>query len=183
MFGVQPTRPATNRVTSAPDRPFDRAFWCRKVRRKAGRGNRSALCGRKLFVELGNFVFCAAFLPEEYRRLEPDSAAAVAAAIEASGADLGFVTLDADAFGRRHGEIDRLRADEAHLPRRGSCRSLIAVGRRFVDEVWELSGRDAAGNAAQGAAVFVDTQGSYVANDKQLVECLKIELVFGLIGT
>ena len=34
--------------------------------------------------------------------------------------------------------------------------------------VWELSERDADGNAAQGTAVFVDTRGSYVASEKQL---------------
>jgi mannose-1-phosphate guanylyltransferase / mannose-6-phosphate isomerase len=48
----------------------------------------------------GNFMFRAAFLLEEYRRFEPDSAAAVAAALAAAGADLGFVTLGADAFAR-----------------------------------------------------------------------------------
>ena len=32
--------------------------------------------------------------------------------------------------------------------------------------VWELSERDAAGNAAHGTAVFVDTRGSYVAERK-----------------
>ena len=35
--------------------------------------------------------------------------------------------------------------------------------------VWELSAPDADGNAAQGKAVFVDTRGSYVAAEKQLV--------------
>ena len=49
----------------------------------------------------GNFVFRAGLLLDEYRRFEPDSAAAVVAAVEASGADLGFVTLDAEAFAAR----------------------------------------------------------------------------------
>jgi mannose-1-phosphate guanylyltransferase/mannose-6-phosphate isomerase len=41
--------------------------------------------------------------------------------------------------------------------------------------VWELSERDAAGNAAKGAAVFVDTRGSYVASEKQLVALLGVD--------
>ena len=61
---------------------------------------RRATSPKAIFGNSGNFVFRAAFLLEEYRRFEPDSTDAVAAAIEASGADLGFVTLDASAFGR-----------------------------------------------------------------------------------
>jgi mannose-1-phosphate guanylyltransferase/mannose-6-phosphate isomerase len=35
--------------------------------------------------------------------------------------------------------------------------------------VWELSARDAAGNAKHGSAVFVESSGCYVASEKQLV--------------
>ena len=50
----------------------------------------------------GNFVFRAGFLLDEYRRFEPDSAAAVAAAVEASGADIGFViSMRQPSAGRR----------------------------------------------------------------------------------
>ena len=45
-------------------------------------------------------MFRARFLLDEYRRFEPDSAAAVAAAVAAAGTDLGFVTLGVDAFTR-----------------------------------------------------------------------------------
>jgi mannose-1-phosphate guanylyltransferase / mannose-6-phosphate isomerase len=43
--------------------------------------------------------------------------------------------------------------------------------------VWELSERDADGNAAQGKAVFVDARSSYVASDKQLVALLGLDNV------
>jgi mannose-1-phosphate guanylyltransferase/mannose-6-phosphate isomerase len=43
--------------------------------------------------------------------------------------------------------------------------------------VWELSNRDAAGNAAKGEAVFVDTRGSSVASEKQLVALLGLDNV------
>jgi mannose-1-phosphate guanylyltransferase/mannose-6-phosphate isomerase len=35
--------------------------------------------------------------------------------------------------------------------------------------VWELSAHDADGNATQGSAVFVNSSGSYVSAEKQLV--------------
>jgi mannose-1-phosphate guanylyltransferase/mannose-6-phosphate isomerase len=41
--------------------------------------------------------------------------------------------------------------------------------------VWELSERDAAGNAARGPAVFLDARGSYVATEKQLVALYGVE--------
>jgi mannose-1-phosphate guanylyltransferase/mannose-6-phosphate isomerase len=43
--------------------------------------------------------------------------------------------------------------------------------------VWELSNRDAAGNAAKGEAVFVDTRGSSVPSEKQLVALLGLDNV------
>ena len=41
--------------------------------------------------------------------------------------------------------------------------------------VWELSGRDALGNAGQGAVEFVDSRGSYAASDKQLVALFGVD--------
>jgi mannose-1-phosphate guanylyltransferase / mannose-6-phosphate isomerase len=41
--------------------------------------------------------------------------------------------------------------------------------------VWELSRRDAAGNAGHGAVEFVDSRGSYVAADKQLVALFGVD--------
>ena len=43
--------------------------------------------------------------------------------------------------------------------------------------VWELSERDADGNAAQGTAIFVDARSSYVASEKQVVALLGLDNV------
>jgi mannose-1-phosphate guanylyltransferase/mannose-6-phosphate isomerase len=43
--------------------------------------------------------------------------------------------------------------------------------------VWELSQRDADGNAAQGAAIFVDSRTSYAASEKQVVAVLGLDNV------
>ena len=47
--------------------------------------------------------------------------------------------------------------------------------RRIDKPVWELSAQEAAGNVAHGPAVFVNTRGSYVATEKQLVALLGAE--------
>jgi mannose-1-phosphate guanylyltransferase/mannose-6-phosphate isomerase len=43
--------------------------------------------------------------------------------------------------------------------------------------VWELSERDADGNAAQGTAIFVDARNAYVASEKQVVTLLGLDNV------
>jgi mannose-1-phosphate guanylyltransferase / mannose-6-phosphate isomerase len=178
MFGVKPTRPATEYGYIRPGpaiRPGLAAIERFVEKPDADTAARYVAVG--YLWNSGNFVFRAAFLLEEYRRFEPDSAAAVAAAIEASGADLGFVTLDADAFGRATAKS----IDYALMERTARAAVMpAAYGWSDVGSwqaVWELSERDASGNAAQGAAVFVDAHGSYVATDKQLVALLGVDNV------
>jgi mannose-1-phosphate guanylyltransferase / mannose-6-phosphate isomerase len=176
MFGVQPTRPATEYgyIRTGPAiRPG--LFGIERFVEKPDAETAARYVAEGYLWNSGNFVFRAAFLLEEYRRFEPDSAAAVAAAIETSGADLGFVTLDADAFGRATAKS----IDYAVMERTDRA-AVMPVSYGWSDvgswqAVWELTERDAAGNAAQGAAVFVDTHGSYVASDKQLVALLGVD--------
>src|ERR1700687_4501463 len=47
----------------------------------------------------GNFMFRAFVLLDEYRSVDAESVQAVSDAVTKAGRDLGFVTLDADAFG------------------------------------------------------------------------------------
>ena len=117
------------------------------------------------------------FLLEEYRRFEPESGAAVEAAIEGAGSDLGFVTLEVDAFSRATAKS----IDYAVMERTERA-AVMPVSYGWSDvgswqAVWELSERDADGNAAQGKAVFVDARSSYVASDKQLVALLGLDNV------
>ena len=96
---------------------------------------------------------------------------------KAPAADLGFVTLDVDAFSRAAAKS----IDYAVMERTERA-AVMPVSYGWSDvgswqAVWELSERDAAGNAAHGPAVFVDTRGSYVATDKQLVALLGLDNV------
>jgi mannose-1-phosphate guanylyltransferase / mannose-6-phosphate isomerase len=94
-----------------------------------------------------------------------------------SGADLGFVTLDADAFGRATAKS----IDYALMERTDRAAVMpVAYGWSDVGSwqaVWELSERDGAGNAAHGPAVFVETHDSYVSSEKQLVALLGVDNV------
>ena len=66
----------------------------------------------------GNFMFRAAVLLDEYRKVDADSVQAVIEAVTKAGRDLGFVTLDADAFANGQADLDRLRGDGKNRARR-----------------------------------------------------------------
>ena len=51
----------------------------------------------------GNFMFRASVLLDEYRNVDAESVQAVTDAVAKAGRDLGFVTLDPDAFGSAKG--------------------------------------------------------------------------------
>jgi mannose-1-phosphate guanylyltransferase/mannose-6-phosphate isomerase len=178
MFGVKPVRPATEYGYIRPG-PVIRPglFAIERFVEKPDAETAARYVAEGYLWNSGNFVFRAGFLLEEYRRFEPESAAAVMAALEASGHDLGFVTLDADGFGRAEAKS----IDYALMERTDRAAVMpVAYGWSDVGSwqaVWELSERDAAGNAARGPAVFVDTQGSYVASEKQLVALLGVDNV------
>jgi mannose-1-phosphate guanylyltransferase/mannose-6-phosphate isomerase len=108
-------------------------------------------------------------LLEEYRRYEPESAAAVTTAVKQAGTDLGFVMLDPASFARATPKS----IDHAVMERTTRA-AVVPASYGWSDigswqAVWELSERNADGNAAQGPAIFIDAKGSYVSSEKQLV--------------
>jgi mannose-1-phosphate guanylyltransferase/mannose-6-phosphate isomerase len=170
MFGVEPTRPATEYGYIRPGAPLASGlFSIERFVEKPDAETAARYVAEGCVWNSGNFVFRAGFLLEEYRRFEPESAAAVEAAIQGAGTDLGFVTLDSDPFGRAAAKS----IDYAVMERTERA-AVMPVSYGWSDvgswqAVWELSRRDANSNATQGKAVFVDARGSYVASDKQLV--------------
>ena len=178
MFGVQPTRPATEYGYIRPAAPIRPGlFAIERFVEKPDAETAVRYVAEGYLWNSGNFVFRAGFLLEEYRRFEPDSSTAVAAAIETSSPDLSFVTLNADAFARA-----APKSIDYALMERTTHAAVMPASYGWSDvgswqAVWELSERDGAGNAARGPATFVDTTGSYVASEKQLVALLGLDNV------
>jgi mannose-1-phosphate guanylyltransferase/mannose-6-phosphate isomerase len=175
-FGVRPTRPATEYgyirggASIGPD-----IFTIEKFVEKPDAATAERYVKEGYLWNSGNFMFRAGLLLDEYKSYEPDSVAAVTAAVENAGADLGFVTLDADQFARAAAKS----IDYAVMERTKRAAVMpVAYGWSDVGSwqaVWELSGRDALGNAGQGSVVFVDSHGSYVSSDKQLVALFGVD--------
>jgi len=117
----------------------------------------------------GNFMFRASVLLDEYRKFDAASLEAVSGAVARAGRDLGFVTLDPTAFGA----AKAISIDYAVMEKTGRA-AVVPVSCGWSDvgswhAVWELSNKDAQGNAAQGRAVFEDSRNCNVSSDKALV--------------
>ncbi|MCW5702944.1 MAG: mannose-1-phosphate guanylyltransferase/mannose-6-phosphate isomerase [Bradyrhizobium sp.] len=117
----------------------------------------------------GNFMFRASVLLDEYRKFDVESIDAVNGAVAKAGHDLGFVILDAETFG----SAKAISIDYAVMEKTGHAAVVpAACGWSDVGSwhtVWELSERDAQGNAARGNAVFEDSRNCMVASDGAVV--------------
>jgi mannose-1-phosphate guanylyltransferase / mannose-6-phosphate isomerase len=175
-FGVRPTRPATEYgYIRAGASIGPEIFAIEKFVEKPDAKTAERYVQEGYLWNSGNFTFRAGLLLDEYRGVEPDSVAAVTAAVETAGTDLGFVMLDAKAFARATAKS----IDYAVMERTKRA-AVMPVSYGWSDvgswqAVWELSKRDALGNSGQGSVLFVDSRGSYAASDKQLVALFGID--------
>jgi mannose-1-phosphate guanylyltransferase/mannose-6-phosphate isomerase len=117
----------------------------------------------------GNFMFRASVLLDEYRSVDAKSVEAIGDAVTRAGRDLGFVTLEPDAFA----SAKAISIDYAVMEKTSRA-AVVPVSCGWSDvgswyAVWELSEKDADGNSAQGAAVFEDSRNCNVSTDKALV--------------
>jgi mannose-1-phosphate guanylyltransferase/mannose-6-phosphate isomerase len=117
----------------------------------------------------GNFMFRASVLLDEYRNVDAESVEMVGDAVSKAGRDLGFVTLDPESFEK----AKAISIDYAVMEKTARA-SVVPVSCGWSDvgswyAVWELSDKDALGNAAKGAVVFEDSRNCNVSTDRALV--------------
>jgi mannose-1-phosphate guanylyltransferase / mannose-6-phosphate isomerase len=117
----------------------------------------------------GNFMFRASVLLDEYRNVDANSVQAIGDAVAKAGRDLGFITLEPDAFA----SAKAISIDYAVMEKTSRA-AVVPVSCGWSDvgswyAVWELSEKDAQGNSAQGAAVFENSRNCNVSTDKALV--------------
>ena len=175
-FGVRPTRPATEYgYIRAGASVGPNIFAIDKFVEKPDAKTAEHYVSEGFLWNSGNFVFRAGLLLDEYKRFETDSLATVVESVERAGSDLGFVILDSESFARAAAKS----IDYAVMERtKNAAVTPVSYGWSDVGSwqaVWELSGRDTLRNSGQGPAVFVDSRGSYVMSDKQLVALYGVE--------
>jgi mannose-1-phosphate guanylyltransferase/mannose-6-phosphate isomerase len=175
-FGIRPDRPATEYGYIQPGAALDAA--ARAVDRFVEKPD---LATAKRYVadgylwNSGNFMFRAKLFLDEYRGFEPATADAVTRAVGSAETDLGFIRLDPQAFSAAIAKsVDYAVMERTRLA------AVVPVSYDWSDvgswqAVWDLSPKDADGNAAHGNAMFVDARGSYAASDKALVALFGVD--------
>ncbi|HWV54420.1 mannose-1-phosphate guanylyltransferase/mannose-6-phosphate isomerase [Pseudorhodoplanes sp.] len=175
-FGVKPDRPATDYGYIRPGESIGGSvFAVERFVEKPDAETAGRYIAEGYLWNSGNFVFRAGDLLGEYAAFEPDTVDATTDAIDAAGSDLGFVTIDANHFAR----AKPISIDYAVMEKTKRA-AVIPVSYGWSDvgswhAVWELSQKDAAGNASQGNAVFVDTRNSFASSEKPLVALFGVQ--------
>jgi mannose-1-phosphate guanylyltransferase / mannose-6-phosphate isomerase len=169
-FGVTPERAATEYGYINPgDAVSGKVRSVKQFVEKPDAAKAAEYVGCGYLWNSGNFMFRASVLLDEYRNVDAASVQAVSDAVTKAGRDLGFVTLDEAAFG----SAKAISIDYAVMEQTKHAAVVpVACGWSDVGSwraVWELSQKDTAGNAAQGAAVFEDARNCNVSTDKALV--------------
>jgi mannose-1-phosphate guanylyltransferase / mannose-6-phosphate isomerase len=150
-FGIKPERAATEYGYVNPgDAISGEVRAVAKFVEKPDQARASEYINAGYFWNSGNFMFRASVLLDEYRKFDAASVYAVTNAVTKAGGDLGFVTLDPESFGAAKAiSIDYAVMEKTAL----AAVAPIACGWSDVGSwhaVWELSEKDAEGNAAQG---------------------------------
>jgi mannose-1-phosphate guanylyltransferase/mannose-6-phosphate isomerase len=169
-FGVKPERPATEYGYISPGDVISGEV--RAVARfveKPDAVKAADYVNSGYLWNSGNFMFPASVLLDEYRKVDAGSVEAISNAVTNAGRDLGFVTLEPQAFG----SAKAISIDYAVMEKTSRA-AVVPVSCGWSDvgswhAVWELSDKDAQGNAAHGTAVFEDSRNCNVTSDSALV--------------
>ncbi|WP_177234879.1 mannose-1-phosphate guanylyltransferase/mannose-6-phosphate isomerase [Bradyrhizobium sp. cf659] len=169
-FGVKPERPATEYGYISPGEVISgEVHAVARFVEKPDAVKAADYVSSGYLWNSGNFMFPATVLLDEYRKVDAASVEAVSNAVNNAGRDLGFVTLEPEAFG----SAKAISIDYAVMEKTARA-AVVPVSCGWSDvgswhAVWELSEKDALGNAAHGAAVFEDSRNCNVTTDAALV--------------
>ena len=123
----------------------------------------------------GMFLFRVDSLIEEMNQLRPDILLACRTALEQSSQDLDFTRLDTDAFTACASEsIDYAVMEHT----RKAAVVPVSIGWSDIgawDALWQVSDKDADGNAVRGDTILNDTHNSLVRAESRLVVALGMQ--------
>ena len=169
-FGVKPERPATEYGYISPGEVISgEVHAVARFVEKPDAAKAADYVNSGYLWNSGNFMFPASLLLDEYRKVDGASVEAVVSAVANAGRDLGFVTLEPQAFGA----AKAISIDYAVMEKTSRA-AVVPVSCGWSDvgswrAVGELSEKDAQGNSAHGTAVFEDTRNCNVTTDHALV--------------
>ena len=177
-LGVKPTEPATGYGYIKTGKPVFAGGGVLKVE---GFVEKPDIATAERYVaggylwNSGNFFFRASAMQEELTNFEPQMMEAAAEAVDKAKSDLGFLVLDADAFGR----APKKSIDYAVMERTAKAAVIPAdIGWSDVgtwSAVWGLSERDGQGNAIRGHGIVMNASNVYVRSDDHLTTVVGVD--------
>lgn len=178
-FGVAPTYPAVEYGYIRIGDKIERAPGCMAVAKfveKPDRAKAEGLLAAGGHVwNSGMFMFRPQAFLAELKQHEPKILDAARAAVEKASRDLGFLRLDAEAFGKS----PNISIDYAVMERTTRA-ATCPLASDWSDlgswsAVWDSMPRDEADNAVQGDVVMHDARGCLVRSDGRLTAVLGLE--------
>jgi mannose-1-phosphate guanylyltransferase/mannose-6-phosphate isomerase len=173
-FGIKPTEPKSSYGYILPGEMIGDGVYAVKSFVEKPDAETAARYVRDGYLwNSGNFLFRAAVLLSELKRLEPEMASAVDAAVANASNDLGFLRLEPDAFSRASPKsIDYAvmeRTDLAAVARGDFRWSDIGSWDALFDITpSDSKSRDSAGNLIQGSVVTMDAKDCVVHSTDRL---------------
>ena len=175
-FGIKPTEPKTSYGYILPGEAIgDGVFAVKSFVEKPDVETAARYVRDGYLWNSGNFLFRAAVLLSELKRLEPDMASAVDAAVANASNDLGFLRLESGAFARApQKSIDYAVMEKTDL-------AAVALGDfRWSDigswdALFDITPRDSAGNVLQGSVVTMDAKDCVVHSNDRLTAVVGVK--------
>jgi mannose-1-phosphate guanylyltransferase/mannose-6-phosphate isomerase len=176
-FGIKPSEPKTSYGYILPGAVIDGTHVNRVKRfvEKPDAATAEKYVSEGYLWNSGNFLFRADVLLAELKRLEPEMADAIEAAVENATTDLGFLRLEPDAFAR----APQKSIDYAVMEKTERA-AVVAGDFRWSDigswdALLDITPHDAQGNVVRGPVVVVDTRNCIVHSDGKLTATVGVE--------
>jgi mannose-1-phosphate guanylyltransferase/mannose-6-phosphate isomerase len=169
-FGIRPTQPKTSYgyiLRGTPLKPKD-AYKVERFVEKPDAATAARYIADGYLWNSGNFLFRADVLLAELARFEPALVEAAEVSVAKATTDLGFLRLDPEAFAR----APQKSIDYALMEK--TDRAAVVVGHfRWSDigswdAIFDVSQRDAAGNAVHGPVITTDATDCVIHAENRL---------------
>jgi mannose-1-phosphate guanylyltransferase / mannose-6-phosphate isomerase len=178
-FGIQPRSPETAYGYIRRGEPLKEAPGCRRVAGFVEKPDAATAAGYlasgEYFWNAGMFLFRADRFLAELARLAPAIKAAVERSVAGATRDLDFIRLQKEAFA----EAPAISIDYAVMEKTKDA-AVVPVEMGWTDvgswsALWDVTEKDADGNALIGDVVSVDVKDSYIRGESRLVTAIGLE--------
>jgi mannose-1-phosphate guanylyltransferase/mannose-6-phosphate isomerase len=176
-IGIAPTHPATGYGYIRPGALLDGESDVRRVEKFVEKPDARTAAQYLLEGYLwnsGNFIFHAATMRDELQALEPSVVEPATEALARATSDLGFILLDAEAFAR----AAKISIDYAVMER--TNKAVVIPGAFGWSDigtwaaVWELSEKDAHGNAISGRGYVLEGSNNFIRSEEGLTSIVGV---------